>query len=162
MDRLFIGDGSPWTRPQLRRDGRVQERRDSTCLFDYLRESAGEKGQVDKTRAIVIPPSVEGSRAGYSLAYVLFTTHTYPDRSHRSLLYLFTYHLSSFAVDSISNYSITFHRIHGVIDAHDFNGFPPPFHPLRAAVLHVRMTLPPENLPHRRLVNSRIPPHRQP
>jgi hypothetical protein len=33
---------------------------------------------------------------------------------------------------------------HGIINAHDLDGFSSAFYPLRTAVLHVRMTLPPE------------------
>ena len=33
---------------------------------------------------------------------------------------------------------------HGIINAHDFDGFPPAFYSLCAAVLYVHMTLPPE------------------
>ena len=57
---------------------------------------------------------------------------------------------------------------HGIINAHDLDGFPPAFYSLCAAVLHVRMTLPSEQLsPHHPtvpspLVNSRIPLHKQP
>ena len=44
---------------------------------------------------------------------------------------------------------------HDIINAHDLGGFPPAFYPLRTTVLHVRMTLPPEQPPPH---HSTVPP----
>ena len=49
---LRVGDGSCWTGSQLRRDGRVQERGDSTRLFDHLWWSAGKVWEVVEAQTI--------------------------------------------------------------------------------------------------------------